>query len=123
MRVSRIGALTMLVITVLWAATPAIACLVPMRAMTQAEHDCCLKMAQECGSSMMPSSHSCCQGHQHDPVVSPVTTYSPTRPSDVAIVPQISIQLIASQSVSIHVQALEAPPPESSPGCSSILRI
>lgn len=113
----------MLVITVLWAATPAIACLVPMRAMTQAEHDCCLKMAQECGSSMMPSSHSCCQGHRHDIAVSPVTTYSLTRPFDVAIVPQTSILLIASQSVSLHVPALEAPPPESSPGCSSILRI
>jgi hypothetical protein len=113
----------MLVITVLWAVTPAIACLVPMRAMTQAERDCCLKMAQECGSSMMPSSHSCCQGHRHDTAVSPVTTYSPTRPVDVAIVPQISILLVMSQSASPRVQALEAPPPESSPGCSSILRI
>lgn len=123
MRVTRTGALTMLVITVLWAATPAIACLVPARAMTQAEHDCCLKMAQECGSSMMSSSHSCCQGHRHDTAVSPVATYSPTRPFDVAIVPQISILLIASPSPSVHDPALEAPPPESSPGRSSILRI
>ena len=123
MRVSRAGALTMLVITVLWAATPAIACLVPMHQMTKAEHDCCLKMAQECGSSMMPSSHSCCQGHQHDTAVSPVATYSPTRPFDVAIVPQVSILLVASSSVSPHVPALEAAPPEASPGCNSILRI
>lgn len=123
MRVSKVGAFTMLVITVLWAATPAIACLVPTYQMTKAEHDCCLKMAQECGSSMMPSSHSCCQGHGHNIAVSPVTTYSPTRPLDGAIVPQISILLTASQSVSLHVPALEAPPPESSPGCSSVLRI
>src|SRR5215467_11839175 len=108
MRVSRTGGLTMLVITVLWAATPAIACLVPMHQMTKAEHDCCLKMAQECTSSMMPSSHSCCQGQRHDTAVTPVT-YSPTRPFDVAIVPQISILFIASSSVSPHVPALEAP--------------
>jgi hypothetical protein len=123
MRVSKTGALAMLVITVLWAATPAIACLVPMHQMTKAEHDCCLKMAQECGSSMMPSSHSCCQGHQRDAAVSPVATYSPTRPFDVAIVPQVSILLAASSSVSFHIPALESPPPESSPGCSSVLRI
>lgn len=123
MHVSRAGALTMLAVTVLWAATPAIACLVPRHQMTKAEHDCCLKMAQECGSSMMPSSHSCCQGHQRETAVSPVATYSPTRPFDVVIVPQISILLISNPSVSLDVLALEAPPPESSPGCSSILRI
>src|SRR5215831_17728427 len=123
MHVSRAGAVTMLVITVLWAATPAIACLVPMHQMTKAEHDCCLKMAQECGSSMMPSSHSCCQGHQRDTAVSPVATYSPTRPFDVAIVPQVSILLVASPSVLLHIVALESPPPESSPGCNSVLRI
>ena len=123
MRVSRTGALMMLVITVLWAATPAIACLVPMHQMTKAEHDCCMKMAQECGSSMMPSSHSCCHGQRHETAVSPVTTYSPTRPFDVAIAPQVSILLIASPSVLLHVPASEASPPESSPGCSAVLRI
>src|SRR5215470_18129856 len=106
MRVSRAGVLTMLVITVLWAATAAIACLIPMHQMTKAEHDCCLKMAQECGSSMMPSSHSCCRGHQRDTAVSPVATYSPTRPLDVALVPQISILLVASPSVSVQLPAL-----------------
>jgi hypothetical protein len=123
MRVSRAGALTMLVITVLWAATPAIACLIPMHQMTKAEHDCCMKMAQECGSSMMPSSHSCCQGHQRETAVSPASTYSPTRPFDIAIVPQLSILLVASRPISLHVPAMEAPPPESSPGSSGVLRI
>jgi hypothetical protein len=123
MHVRKAGGLTMLVITVLWAATPAIACLVPMHQMTQAEHECCKKMAKECGSSMMPSSHSCCQGHQRETVVSPVARYSPTRPFDVALVPQISILLISIPSVSLNVPALDPPPPESSPGCSSVLRI
>jgi Na+(H+)/acetate symporter ActP len=123
MYVTRSASWAMLLITVLWAATPAIACLVPMHQMTKAEHDCCLKMAQECGSSMMPSSHSCCQGHDRDNAVSPVATYSPTRPFDVATVRQTAILLATSSSVPLKSLALEAPPPEASPGCSSILRI
>lgn len=123
MHVTRTGALAMLVITVLWAATPAIACLVPMHAMTQAEQDCCLKMAPECGSSSMPSSHSCCQVQRHETAVTPVSTYSPTRPFEVAIVPQTAILLGAKSSTFASVPAFDAPPPESSPGCSSILRI
>ena len=123
MQVSRKGALAMLVITVLWAVTPAIACMIPLRPMTQAEHECCKKMAQQCGSSAMPSSHSCCQGHEREEAVSPVPTYSPTRPFDVAIIPQTAILLIASEPILPTSAALEAPPPEASPGCSSILRI
>lgn len=123
MRVTRAGALTMLVITVLWAATPALACLVPMRARTQAERDCCLKMAQECGSSMMPSSHSCCQVQRHETAVTPVSNYSPTRPFDLVVVPQTAILPVAKTSTFATTTAFETPPPESSPGCSSILRI
>jgi hypothetical protein len=123
MYVSRKGALTMLVVTVLWAVTPAIACMIPIRPMTQAEHECCKKMAQQCGSSSMSSSHSCCQGHERDTAVSAVPTYSPTRPFDVAIVPQTAALLIASEPILPSVAALEAPPPEASPGCSSVLRI
>jgi hypothetical protein len=83
----------MLVITVLWAVTPAVACLLPTRPMTAAEHECCRKMAHQCG------------------------------PFAVAVVPQTAIVLINPTSVAMHLAALEAPPPEASPGCSSILRI
>ena len=123
MQVSRKGALAMLVITVLWAVTPAIACMIPLRPMTQAEHECCKKMAQQCGSSAMPSSHSCCQGHEREGAVSPVPTYSATRPFDVAIIPQTAVLLIASEPILPASAALEASPPEAFPGCSSILRI
>jgi len=123
MHVSRAGALMMLVITVLWAATPAIACLVPMHKMTKAEHDCCMKMAQECGSSVMPSSHSCCQGHQRETAVSPVPTYPPNRPFALAVVPPSTIVPVDSALTSPLSPALEAPPPTSSPGCTSVLRI
>lgn len=123
MKVSRAGALTMTFVAVLWAVTPAIACLVPMQQLTPAERECCRKMAQQCGSSAMPSSHSCCQGHQRDTNVSPVPTYASTRPFSVAIVPKTSIILIDFAATLPLSPALEAPPPESSPGSSSVLRI
>ncbi|HET6178419.1 MAG TPA: hypothetical protein VFE61_15910, partial [Candidatus Sulfotelmatobacter sp.] len=80
-------------------------------------------MAHQCGSSVMPSSHSCCQSNQGERAVSPVPTYPPTRPFAVAVVPQTAIVLINPSSVATHLAALEAPPPEASPGCRSILRI
>jgi hypothetical protein len=113
----------MILIAVLWAVTPAIACLVPMHQMTPAEHECCRKMAQQCGSSVMPSNHSCCHGHQRDTAVSPVPTYPPNRPFALAIVPPSIIVPIDSARASSLSPALEAPPPTSSPGCISVLRI
>lgn len=44
-----------------WVSAPALACLLPERAMTAAEHACCKKMPEMCGSANMPQSHSCCQ--------------------------------------------------------------
>jgi hypothetical protein len=44
-----------------WAAAPALACLLPGRAMTAEEHACCKQMSKMCGSANMPQSHSCCQ--------------------------------------------------------------
>jgi len=110
-------------IAVLWAATPAIACLVPTRQMTPAEHECCLKMAQQCGSSVMPSSHSCCQGHRRDTAVSPVPTYPPNRPFALAIAAPSTIVPVDSALTLPLSPALEAPPPTSSPGGTSVLRI
>src|SRR5579864_3577771 len=123
MRVSKAGAATMTFIAVLWAVTPAIACLVPTRQMTPAEHECCLKMAQQCGSSAMPSSHSCCQGHQRNSAVNPVPSYAPNRHLGLAVVLPTSVVLVNSVLTSPLSEAMEAPPPESSPGSISVLRI
>jgi hypothetical protein len=124
MPVSRARAVSMVVIAVLWAVTPTVACFLPMRTMTAAEHECCKKMAHQCGSMAMPSSHSCCQHpDQRDNAVSPVPTCSPTRHVSASVVSQTDIILIHSASISRHMPALETPPPEPSPACSSVLRI
>ena len=43
------------------AALPVAACVVPGVAMTNAERDCCKKMAEQCGHAGMAKSHPCCQ--------------------------------------------------------------
>ena len=54
------------ILALLVAALPAMACTVPGATMTAAEHDCCKRMAEQCGHSGMAKSHGCCQ-----PQVSP----------------------------------------------------
>lgn len=53
-------AITFTFLTVFWAAAPLLACMLPERAMTAQERECCKHMAQMCGSSSMLQSHSCC---------------------------------------------------------------
>ena len=114
----------MALITMLWAVTPALACLLPTHQMTAAEHECCQKMAQQCGSAIMPSSHSCCQHpDQRAPAVRPAAAYHPPRHFSVAIVPQTAVIPIDSASVSRLSPAFESPSAEASPGCISVLRI
>ena len=49
------------ILAMLLAALPVMACASPGAAMTEAEHDCCKKMAEQCGRSGMAKSHGCCQ--------------------------------------------------------------
>ena len=49
------------VVVICWTAAPLLACMIPGRAMTAQEHECCKHMAQMCGSANMPQSHSCCK--------------------------------------------------------------
>ena len=58
MRVARI--LTVAILLVLWGALPALACLLPQRALSPAEMKCCAQMAGNCGGKMQ-TSHSCCK--------------------------------------------------------------
>lgn len=48
-------------LAVLFAALPAMACVLPDAAMTAAERECCKKMAERCGDRGMAKSHTCCQ--------------------------------------------------------------
>jgi len=58
MRAVRIFAVVLLL--VLWGVLPALACLLPQRALTPSEMKCCAQMAGNCGGKMQ-TSHSCCK--------------------------------------------------------------
>jgi hypothetical protein len=101
---------------------PAMACLIPDADMTEAERDCCKHMAQQCGSMNMPSSHSCCQKE----VSRPNSMLAAT--SAQLMAPALSGAIVSEppQPLAITPQFSSfelAPPPESPPGISSILRI
>jgi hypothetical protein len=125
MRVTRTRAFALLAIALLWAVTPAMACVLPGATMTPAERECCHHMAEQCGSTMMPASHSCCKAQGPTNTVLPqAQAAGPVRPFTIAVIPPVA-SLGASPVVTVrcHLSFLHAPPPEPSPGCNSVLRI
>jgi hypothetical protein len=90
-RVTRIRAFALLTIALLWAITPAMACVLPGATMTPAERECCHHMAEQCGSSMMPASHSCCQTQRPTNTVLPqAQAAGPIRPLTIAVIPAVA---------------------------------
>jgi hypothetical protein len=125
MKVTRIRAFALLTIALLWAITPAMACVLPGATMTPAERECCHHMAEQCGSSMMPASHSCCKAQGPTNTVLPqAQAAGPFRPLTIAVIPAVaSLGALPTVTVRCHLSFLHAPPPKPSPGCNSVLRI
>ena len=104
----------------IWSSTPALACL-PNPQMTQAEMDCCKKMAGDC--HMGAGKHPCCKTVATAP--SPVPSiqakvqFHPVF-TLVALLPDIAFDL-RTEAESSHTQ-IGLPPP-APPGTDSILRI
>ena len=122
MQVTRIRAFALLTIALLWAITPAMACVLPGATMTPAERACCHHMAEQCGSSKMPASHSCCKAQGPTNTVLPqALAAGAVRPLTIAVIPPVAS--LGAVTVLSHLSFLHAPPPEPSPGCNSILRI
>lgn len=100
---------------------PAMACLTPGVEMTAAEHDCCKRMAQRCGSMNMPNSHSCCQKDVRQPNSMFRTTRAQFVPPTTSEAQSISVlPKLAESEISLYQLH---PPPESPPSTASILRI
>jgi hypothetical protein len=125
MRVTRTRAFALLTISLLWAITPAMACVLPGVTMTPAERECCHHMAEQCGSSMMPASHSCCKAQGPTNTVLPqAQAAGPVRPHTIAVIPAVaSLGALPAGTIRFHLSFLHAPPPEPSSGCNSVLRI
>jgi hypothetical protein len=102
---------------------PILACALPGQEMSEEEQNCCLHMADECGSAQMGESHSCCNKLPQTGVsVLHVTNkYTPVT-LDYAV--QVASDL--QPNVATMVAALlplVITPPESPPGQPSVLRI
>jgi len=125
MRMTRIRAFALLTIALLWAITPAMVCVLPGATMTPVERECCQHMAEQCGSSMMPASHSCCKAQGPTNSVLPqAQAAGPVRLLAIALVPPVaSLGALTAMTVRFHLSLLHAPPPEPSPDYRSVLRV
>jgi hypothetical protein len=97
------------------------ACMVPDRQMTAEEQSCCKKMANDCESSLMPASHSCCQ----HPVARQTANVTSIRTGDINLSALVVIVPFFDPAISISRGAAHAfeSPPESVLKISTVLRI
>jgi hypothetical protein len=110
------GAIVLLAVVVLWAATPTLACLLPA-----AQHGCCHGMTQHCGSTAK-SGTACCQAHQSDPGT-PATVASAARSFDLAFDSLLLVKPATNSQTSFFQRLAETSPPFNLPGSLPILRI
>src|SRR5947199_8595050 len=108
-------------LAVLILALPLSACLTPAAQMSKEQQECCRKMAGRCETSVMPSSHSCCQhpvSHQ-----AMATSKAQRNDADSAVamlaegVPALPQLIVRSSSTSFES------PPESPPQIVNVLTI
>jgi hypothetical protein len=106
---------------VVWTATPALACL-PTQGMTQAEMDCCKKMAGDCQKGA--GQHPCCKTSvNHTPAVAKVERNVPQIQPDIfaaLLETAFSFELVLSRAPDREKLGL---PPPAPPALNSILRI
>ncbi len=114
-------ALFLLATVVLWTAMPASACVLTMQA--GAQHVCCGDMAQGGAMHGMKMTSACCQIRGTAPAFTPVPPFSPEHSLKPLLVENpICLERSATSDAGWH-SAFEAPPPRSSAGAISILRI
>src|SRR6266853_6130219 len=120
-RVSRVRALVLVNIVLLWVAAPAIACVLP--GVTPAERECCHDMAQHCGQTAMPASHSCCQAPARQNALRQTSISAPNRRVTIAATAiQVTCALPVTTRALLAID-LHSPPPDPQFSSISILRI
>src|SRR3974390_2612853 len=106
MRMSKAGAVLLLMVAVLWAAAPAFACLAPAQ-----PHACCARMMRNCDPATMNAGMACCQARNQNESEQPAAGASFQIRLDLAHgwTPVAVAEAPASRSVPAH--SAETPPP------------
>ena len=119
--VTKCRSLIVFALLVVWTAIPALACL-PTQGMTQAEMDCCKKMAGDCQKGA--GQHPCCKtAVNHTPTVAKVErNVSQIQPDVPAALLETAFSFELFPSRAPDSEKLGLPPP-APPALNSILRI
>src|SRR5437667_12016165 len=120
MRVARI--LTVAILLVLWGALPALAWLLPQRALSPAEMKCCAQMAGDCGGKMQ-TSHSCCKPVANPGVAALTAASQAQSPALAPLTTPLSRGSSQLVPASVMRERRVHPPPEADPLSIEILRI
>ena len=107
----------------LWG-TPLLDCMLRADSLTQQERECCQEMADQCGSSAMPSSHSCCK-ELPQPNASSIVLVKSKNPCPESVIPQVAgFTTLIFSPLQIALVATHDPPLlKSPPGGQTVLRI
>jgi len=103
--------------------TPSLSCFVPRQLLNADESDCCRQMGDQCGSTKMPSSHSCCESPRQvsQPYISSVSHQGRSSASVVlAILPIVPALLPLAVNGSPTIAEFHSPP-LSPPETNSVL--
>jgi hypothetical protein len=92
-RAAPVTAIVIVFLVICWTAAPLLACMIPDRAMTAPEMECCKHMAKMCGSANMPQSHSCCKTEVRPGTTMVVTHNQQVRPT-LQVVAALPVPLV-----------------------------
>jgi hypothetical protein len=120
----RIWQFGMLLMVLLVAGTPLMACMLPNGVMTAEEKACCREMADQCSQNQMPSSHSCCKSVSPPKqlAVAQSTLHFTHHLALVCILPSMARLASLPQGIASVSVAFGHSPPEA-PSSANILRI
>ena len=116
----KMSALWLVMVLMVQTMEPTLACMMPAHGSTR--HACCQKMAKDCGAAM-GSDQSCCRMERSQTPTEPGTLFSLESGHELNLVAAANVPQRDSAATAEWRAVLSAPPPDNSPGKSSVLRI
>jgi hypothetical protein len=110
-------------VVLLWAVTPALACLLPCLAIAPAKQECSRHMAMNCGHPMVTAGHTCCQVSSSPGITTVETSVNKLQKRVLAVVPVLGHTAPSEATPQPASLAFLESPPHEAPPSSSILRI